>query len=88
MTGIEILLDKLGEKGYTIGSANISNSDSNGDFEITNLQGRSTTQNYKRIAETFGSLSFFHFSAEEAIDQIINMIEMQIDIEPRQNQDR
>lgn len=80
MTGLELLIEKLNEKGFSFGPVNISQDDSNGNFELINSNGESTIQNYKRISEIYGSLTFFHFSPEQAIEQIIEMIDMQINI--------
>lgn len=78
MTGLEILIEKLNEKGYVFGETDSSKGDSNGNFELTDPKGKTTIQNYKRISEIYGSLTFYHLSPEQAIDQIVQMIEMQI----------
>ena len=78
MTGLEIFYEEAKKRNLTIGAPNKGAGDENGDFTISNHQGRETIQNLKRISEVYGSLTFFHFSPEDAMEQIFELIEMQL----------
>lgn len=63
-----------------MGETNAGSGEGNGDFTISNHQGKKTVQNMKGIAEIYGSLTFFHFSPEEAMAQVFELIEMQFNM--------
>lgn len=76
MTGLQLLINELEKNNYKIGETDTSKGESNGNFIIYNPMGNITTQNYKRLSELYGTLTFYHFSPEEAISEIIKMIEI------------
>lgn len=78
MKGIELFYEQAKKRNLTIGETDTSSGETNGNFKIKNEKGRETTQNFKRIAEVYGTLSFYHFNPEEAICQIFDLIEAQI----------
>lgn len=76
MTGLELLIKELENKNYKIGETDTSKGENNGNFIISSPMGKITTQNYKRLSELYGTLTFYHFSPEQAISEIIQMIEI------------
>jgi len=79
MTGLFLFNEEVKKRGYSISVVDTSRGDSNGDFIISSSVGKTTKQNYKRIAEIYGTLTFYHYEPEEAIDQIFELIELSID---------
>lgn len=78
MTGIKLFYEEAEKRNLTIGTPNAGAGEENGNFTISNHQGRETTQNFKRVSEVYGSLTFFHFSPEDAMEQIFELIETQM----------
>jgi len=75
MTGIELFHNEAKKRNFSIGETNVSSGDQNGDFIISDHSGKSTKQNYKKIADLYGNLTFFHFEPQEAINQIFEFID-------------
>jgi hypothetical protein len=80
MKGLDLFYETAKKRNYTLGATDTSSGDSNGNFKITNSEGKHTMQNFKRIAEVYGTFTFFHFSQEEAIEQIFELIDTQINL--------
>ena len=78
MTGLELFYEAAKNRNYSIGETNVSSGDQNGDFIISDHSGKSTKQNYKKIADLYGTLTFWHFEPEEAINQIFEFIDHSI----------
>lgn len=87
MKGIELFYEEAKKRNFIIGDADTSSGESNGNFKIKNEEGKETTQNFKRIAEVYGTLAFYHFEPEDAISEIFNLIEMQLEILNEQKHD-
>lgn len=81
MTGIELFHEEAKKRNLTVGETKTGPGEENGNFKISNHQGKETTQNFKRIAEVYGSFTFFHFSPEDAMSQIFELIETQLNME-------
>ncbi len=78
MKGIELFRIEAEKRNYSIGETNVSAGEENGDFFISDHSGKSTKQNYKKIADLYGTLTFWHFEPEEAINQIFEFIDHSI----------
>lgn len=76
MTGLELFYEEVKKRNYTIGETDTSRGDSNGDFMLTNAVGKTSKQNYKKLAEVYGTLVFYHFEPEEAILQLFEFIDV------------
>lgn len=75
MKGIELFYEEAKKRDYTIGETDVSSGETNGDFLLSNSSGFSTKQNYKKIADLYGTLTFYHFDPEEAIKEIFEVID-------------
>ena len=78
MTGLELFHEEVKKRNYSVSVVDVSRGESNGDFTISSSSGKTTKQNYKSIAELYGTLTFYHFEPQEAIEQIFEMIELSI----------
>lgn len=78
MTGIELFNIEAKKRNFNIGPTDVTLGDTNGDFLITDTYGKSTKQNYKKIADVWGNLVFYHFSPEDAMNEVFELIELQI----------
>jgi hypothetical protein len=78
MTGLELFYEEAKKRNLTIGETKTGPGDDNGNFAISSHQGKQTMQNFKRISEVYGSLTFFHFSPEDAMKEVFELIEMQL----------
>ncbi len=76
MTGLELFYEEVKKRDYTIGETDTSKGESNGDFIITNIAGKTSKQNYKKLAEFYGTLIFYHFGPEEAMEQLFELIDI------------
>lgn len=80
MNGIELFKQIADKKGYIIGDVDTSKGETNGDFTITNTDGVVIKQNHKKLSETYGTLIWFHFNSEEAMNQIYEFIDIQFEV--------
>lgn len=80
MKGIEMFYMELENRGYTIGETDTSKGETNGNFKIFRKDGKEITQNFKMVSEIYGTLTFYHFTPEDAIRQIFEMIEIQMNL--------
>ena len=85
-TGLSLFHDKLTEQGFKISEVDTSQGDSNGMVEITNPQGKTTKQNIKNLAEIYGNLTWYHFTPEQAILEIVELIIIQINYPTTKNE--
>jgi hypothetical protein len=76
MTGLELFYEEAKKREYVIGETDVSSGEGNGDFIITNLNGKTSKQNYKKLAELYGTLVFYHYEPKEAIVQLFELIEL------------
>ena len=76
MTGLELFYEEAKKRDYTIGETDTSKGDSNGDFIMTNVVGKTSKQNFKKLAEIYGTLTFYHFQPEDAIVQLFDLIDV------------
>ena len=83
MTGIELFHLEAKKKNFSIGQTDVSKGEANGNFTMTNSAGKTTTQNFKRISEIYGTLVFFHFSPEQAMAELFEMIETQMQLDAK-----
>lgn len=78
MTGLELFYEELKKRDYNMSDPDVSRGDKNGNVEIYCKGGKSTVQNLKKIAELYGTLTFYHYEPKEAMDQIFELIQLQM----------
>jgi hypothetical protein len=76
MTGLQLFYEEAKKREYTIGETDTSRGETNGDFIITNVIGKTSKQNFKKLAEVYGVLTFYHYEPESAIVQLFEFIEI------------
>lgn len=71
-TGLTLFVQKGKEKGWVFSEINIEDNT----IDIT-FNGIKKSQSLKKLSEIYGGLSFYHFTNEEAIDQLVSIIGLQ-----------
>lgn len=74
MKGLELFYEEAKKRSLIIGETSTDSGKQNGDFFISTPSGKTSKHNYKEIALIFGTLTFFHFEQEEAMNQIFEFI--------------
>jgi hypothetical protein len=74
MKGIEILQKKCKELNIEFDYDYSPKGEINGNVKFKLNNGFDVNTTIKRLSEIFGNLSFFHFTPEEAIDEMLNIL--------------
>ena len=74
MKGIEILQKKCDELNIEFDYNYSPKGEINGEIKLKLNNGHNINANIKRLSEIFGNLTFFHFTPEKAIEEMLNIL--------------
>lgn len=72
MIGFTLLREKCDKFGITIGEISMEHN-TNGDV-LLEKEGLKVKTNTKKLAEIYGMLTFFHFKPEEAVEELLLLL--------------